>query len=331
MKMKSKLFGFGAKMALAAVAVCGMFASCYEKEEIDATTPINPDPAKYVIVGNLTDAATGAAVTNATVTIDGSAVDGPNADGYYSKEDLTEGSHVIKVVAEGYKDAVRTVYLQKVNAGGISVGNGDFQLYGVGEDDLLSPDNAPVSATKAQAEKILSEQKSGILTAFEGVEGIDAENITFETDENGITTVTVKSNTISSPVGGVFTVTLPTFQGRFASTIPLDRDGIFTKAITDGQLWNASAEKELNLSYGLIPANRIYTYNCVLGESVSNYTLKIIFDNKVLSFLGVEGTVMYQSNWTVNVETESHDSHDSHDGHGSNPAAGGGDGNSQGY
>ena len=35
MKMKSKLFGNGAKLALTLLAMCGMFASCYEKKRRD--------------------------------------------------------------------------------------------------------------------------------------------------------------------------------------------------------------------------------------------------------------------------------------------------------
>ena len=36
MKMKSKFFGNGAKLALAVLAVCGtLFTSCYEKAEVD--------------------------------------------------------------------------------------------------------------------------------------------------------------------------------------------------------------------------------------------------------------------------------------------------------
>ena len=39
MKVKSKFFSLNAKLALMLVAICGMFASCYEKEEIDVPTP----------------------------------------------------------------------------------------------------------------------------------------------------------------------------------------------------------------------------------------------------------------------------------------------------
>ena len=53
MKMKSKFFGNGAKLALAVLAVCGtLFTSCYEKAEVDQAT--KPAEAKYYIAGTIT-------------------------------------------------------------------------------------------------------------------------------------------------------------------------------------------------------------------------------------------------------------------------------------
>ena len=39
MKMNGKLFSFNVRLALMLVAMCGIFAGCYEKEEIDVPTP----------------------------------------------------------------------------------------------------------------------------------------------------------------------------------------------------------------------------------------------------------------------------------------------------
>ena len=65
MKMKSKLFGFGAKSALYLLAICGaLFTSCYEKEEIDVTPPVVLPDAAYVIVGNVYFAKKGEPVAN---------------------------------------------------------------------------------------------------------------------------------------------------------------------------------------------------------------------------------------------------------------------------
>ena len=74
MKMKSKLFGLGAKMALALLAVGMTVTSCYDSENVDIIQPDQPVAPKYYIAGNITDAETGDIVTNATVTIDGTAV-----------------------------------------------------------------------------------------------------------------------------------------------------------------------------------------------------------------------------------------------------------------
>ena len=49
MKMKSKLFGNGAKLALTLLAMCGMFASCYEKDEIDVPKVTDPTATTYQV------------------------------------------------------------------------------------------------------------------------------------------------------------------------------------------------------------------------------------------------------------------------------------------
>ena len=49
MKKKS-LFGINVKLALMLVAICGMFASCYEKEELTTEAPSAVKPV-YKITG----------------------------------------------------------------------------------------------------------------------------------------------------------------------------------------------------------------------------------------------------------------------------------------
>lgn len=73
MKMKSKFFGFTAKLAMAILAVGTMFTSCYDSENGDVTKPyVAPDPV-YLISGTITDVETGAAITDATITVNGTA------------------------------------------------------------------------------------------------------------------------------------------------------------------------------------------------------------------------------------------------------------------
>ena len=151
----------------------------------------------------------------------------------------------------------------------------------------------------------------------------------FDIDGGGVV-VTVK-NEINAEVGGDVEIQLPIFTG-FASTITPEDDNLFTKAVTDGQIWLASAEKVLNMKYGMKPAGtKKYILKGVLGQSISSYVVRIFYQVRTLSFSRVEGTVMWQDVVMAEPIYESHDSHDSHDthdahdGHGnSNPAAGGG-------
>ena len=71
MKMKSKLFGFNAKLALAVLAVGTMFASCYDSENGDVTKPYKAPDAVYTFVGTVTNNVTGAPVADADITLSG--------------------------------------------------------------------------------------------------------------------------------------------------------------------------------------------------------------------------------------------------------------------
>lgn len=71
MKMKSKLFGLNAKLALGLLLISGaMLTSCYEsdKEDIYIPKPVElPEPV-YTIAGTVTDLITGKGIASATVT-----------------------------------------------------------------------------------------------------------------------------------------------------------------------------------------------------------------------------------------------------------------------
>ena len=237
--MKSIFSSLNAKLALAVLAVGTMFASCYDSENGDVTVTPTPEP-KYVISGNITDGATGKAITTAVVTINNETVDA--SKGYIYKEYNAAGEYTVSVAAEGYKDVTRVIYLGETVDGGVSVGNADFTLYGVGEEDLLNPDyDQPVDATKAQAEEILALVKADIEG---GAAGLD--NVTITTDEDGNTTLTGEALTEGAPVNAPYTVSIPKYNG-FASTIAQDDNNVWTKAITEGQIWNASAARDLGL------------------------------------------------------------------------------------
>ena len=68
MKMKSKFFGFTAKLAMAILAVGTMFTSCYDSENGDVTKPYKAPDAVYTFVVTVSNGITGKPVEGATVT-----------------------------------------------------------------------------------------------------------------------------------------------------------------------------------------------------------------------------------------------------------------------
>lgn len=319
MKMKSKLFGLGAKMALALLAVGMTVTSCYDSENVDIIQPDQPVAPKYYIAGNITDAETGDIVTNATVTIDGDEVTLTN--GAFNKE-VSVGdagaSFVVAVVADGYRDVSRTIFFPAMGNGTVTVGNADFALVGVTASDLLEEDplqdNYPVSDEEYT---LLKDELGNVLP----------ESVVLTTDEDGNIVATYAAEEVTnSAIGEDLEITAPYYSG-FASTISQDADDIFTKALTDGQIWNASASNVLGLPYGLTLGERSVILPGRPGCSISTWTLTQVFAVEPLSFGGVVGTVTYQSNWVITFSYESHDGHDWHDNHGSVNGAGGGNGN----
>lgn len=319
MKMKSKFFGFSAKLAFAVLAVGTMLSSCYEKGEVDATPNPKPGPAKYIVVGNVTNLKTGKALV-ATVTIDGAAVK-VNENGYFEKSGLTPGVHVVKAVMKNYFDAVKTVRLPETALGGTCVVSADFALADA-SSSVIKPDKEVVPATEAQAREMLKKNGKTIVDAFKaaGIDGVTADNLVLD-PATGKVDMKVLAK-VKGAAGEAVKVKLPYFSG-FASSVTPESDNLFTRAATDGQTWIASASKALNRAYGLTVANREVTFAGVAGKSIIGYSLKLVFKNEVYVFSGAEGTVMYQESWKAE---PTYDSHDSHDGHGGNPGAGGGSG-----
>lgn len=76
MKMKSKFFGFTAKLAMAILAVGTMFTSCYDSENGDVSKPYKAPDAVYTFVVTVSNGITGKPVEGATVTADSTACAG---------------------------------------------------------------------------------------------------------------------------------------------------------------------------------------------------------------------------------------------------------------
>ena len=66
--MKSKFFGFTAKLAIAILAVGTMFTSCYDSENGDVSKPYKAPDAVYTFVVTVSNGITGKPVEGATVT-----------------------------------------------------------------------------------------------------------------------------------------------------------------------------------------------------------------------------------------------------------------------
>lgn len=127
MKMKSKFFGFSAKLALAILAVGATFASCYDSENGDVTKPYKAPGAVYSFVGTITNNITGTAVSGATVTLTGAATGTATADAngvYQIVLKAAEGAGfaggavtVTVAAATNYATASATIDVTKLDAG----------------------------------------------------------------------------------------------------------------------------------------------------------------------------------------------------------------------
>ena len=114
MKMKSKFFGFTAKLAMAILAVGTMFTSCYDSENGDVTKPyVAPDPV-YTISGTVTDALTNQILTSATITVNGTSA--TNTDGTYTVKGKA-GENIVVVSATGYEPVTRNVIITALEKG----------------------------------------------------------------------------------------------------------------------------------------------------------------------------------------------------------------------
>lgn len=124
MKMKSKLFSFSAKMALAILAVGTVFASCYDSENGDVTKPYVAPDAMYTFVGTVTNHITGAPVANASVALSGAIEGTATADenGVYQIVKAVNGgtSGAVTITVAGtasYDSKTATVSIEKIANG----------------------------------------------------------------------------------------------------------------------------------------------------------------------------------------------------------------------
>lgn len=135
MKKKSVLKVFNAKLALMLIAVCGMFVSCYEKEEIDVPQPVPPTAPTYAISGVITNSQTGEPLESATIAVGGESSNATTgSDGVYSISIATPGAKTVTITKDKFKKFVAVINVEAVatgnktyvlNAGLLSAGSGD--------------------------------------------------------------------------------------------------------------------------------------------------------------------------------------------------------------
>ena len=339
--MKSKFFGFSAKLALAILAVGTTLTSCYDSENVDVIAPENPAPAVYYIAGNITNATTGEALTaeelnasSTTVTMNGADIKGSLTGNSFKLPAEANGTYTFVVDVAGYHTATRTVYTPVIADGGTSITNADIALVGALESDIVAPDtpydedNKDLASTE-DAEVLLNTYRETILAGLEGMQGVDADAVTLPVDEDGAIRLVAPATIEAAGIGADVDVTgLPFYHG-FGSDVDYSAETLTpTRALTEGSIWNQSAAAVLNRNYGFTVTYESVTLPGVAGAAINGYTLVVYFTTEKLSFLNHEGTVAYQSGWYVMPSYEGHDNHDLHNLlHGSHNGAGGGNTN----
>lgn len=121
MKKKS-FFGINVKLALMLVAICGMFASCYEKEELTVEAPSTVD-AVYKIAGVVSNASTGAPLEGVKVNDATTA-----ADGTYTLT-AKEGLNVLKITKTDFKTVTTSIYVATIEKGQTAVYTANAAMY----------------------------------------------------------------------------------------------------------------------------------------------------------------------------------------------------------
>ena len=132
--MKKSFLGFGAKVAMAVLAVCSfVLTGCYEK------TPVAKTPSEYYVIGTVygIDAdGNYKLLNNATVMVDGKAVSNP----FNVKLDTYKTTVAVSAKADGYVAGSRTVAITKLaEFNQVSTTNADLVLVPVTSEEPEQP------------------------------------------------------------------------------------------------------------------------------------------------------------------------------------------------
>lgn len=339
MKMKSSLFGFNAKIALAVMAICGgLFTSCYEKDDADITPPGKPS---YRIAGTITDYLTEAKIAGATVVV-GTQTFTSGTDGTVTG-DITaptgnSESRTIKISATGYLPIERTATIEKVVDGAIFVLNVSAALL---DETVPMPDEIeaiamatgdwdaakaaltnPLKLDPATKETLNSMSPAGEVTATDPTPG--TVSIPYIPASNQVSFADYAQN--PDKVGYVW------YDGFELAADPVVSRAIDTataiQIFKNGVAFVSGYPAGFNQVVGefTVPLFGTYSVSGYTGEYkfiANKYEAKI--DGKTYTGVAIfqESLMLYPKYFSH----DTHDTHDSHDGHGvSNPNAGGGSG-----
>ena len=157
MVMKSRLFGFGAKMALAVLAV-STFASCYDSENGDVSKPYEAPNPVYTVSGTITDALTGQVITDAQVTVTDAKGAVSFSNGTYAVQVNTAGTKTVEVSATDYVTESREIVIAELGKGEASTTVANFALMPLTieeEFDVNDVTITPVASTVTTETRVL--------------------------------------------------------------------------------------------------------------------------------------------------------------------------------
>ena len=320
MKKKSILLGFNAKLALILVAFCGLFASCYEKENIDVPTPA---AAKYTIYGNLFSASTGEAV-NGTVTIGSTSVTTTN--GYFTTTESAGGTYTVTVNLDGYLEATRTIFLPTVAAGEECVCYADIILFDATTQVVEPEANDPATSSDAGYTTFVGDQ---VLATDAFIKDLSLTGATV----GNVTTIILSDGSIQKTLPVTYTsatteeVSVPYFSitGFISNVIPSSASSTLVRSLSENDIWIASASKFLGRAYGFTYVSSTSTIN-PNGGTLTGYDIIYTYAVRSLTFSAKKGLVSYMSNVVISPRYDT--THDHSHSHGDDSNAGGGSGSS---
>lgn len=223
MNMKSKLFGSSAKLALTLLAMCGMFASCYEKDEIDVPKVTEPTATTYQVAGIVTDAESNAVMEGVTVTnVTNSKSMTTAADGKYALEAKVGETNVVTFAKSGYMTVTSSVFVTKQENGSIVAYTIDAKMEKGSEtkptkDVEYQIEGSVFDAESGDAVTIQTATIPGVLTATIDGNKFTMSNVSLgqhtvyiTADGYKPTSASVVISEVAGPEGeGVYTVTTP--------------------------------------------------------------------------------------------------------------------------